>query len=305
MSNANAEREGYSGFERFLFFLTPILFTAVLLGVLLFLFNSELRDSALKVGNKIPVLGSILPEPSQPAQTEVSEEELTASSAMKKIEELNAQLVSEQAELQQEKDKTAQSEQTIASLKSQIESLNKQAEENTISAGEYDSKISSLAEMYGKMVPGKAAPILESMTLEEASLILGAMSDTQRVRILEKMTPKVAAEVTSRIKDADSAENEQIAALQARIKELESANSDTSILDTAELKNTFAAMAPASAAEILYEMAKTNQAKALRILGALTDSSRSQVLAAMANLDDDNAKKKTADLVSKLMPANP
>ena len=305
MSDANAEKEGYSGFERFLFFLTPILFTAVLLGVLLFLFNGDLRDSALKAGNKIPVLSSLLPEPSKPESTEVSEEDLSVSNAKKKIDELNAQLVSAQSELQQEKDKSAQNEQTIAQLQTQIESLNKQIQDKTLTSEQYDSKITGLADMYGKMVPGKAAPILESMTLEEASLVLGAMTDTQRGRILEKMTPAVAAEVTTRLKDANSVEDQEIAALQSRIKELESVNSDTSILDTSALSNTFSSMQPASAAAILFEMSQTNQAKTLRILGALPDASRSQVLAAMASLDDDNAKKKTADLVSKLMPANP
>ncbi|RUS46372.1 MgtE protein [Cohnella sp. AR92] len=305
MSDANVEKEGYSGFERFLFFLTPILFTAVLLGVLLLAFNGDLRDSALKVGNKIPGLSAILPEPSKPDAAAVSEEELTVSNAKKKIDELNAQVVNGQTALQQEKDKNTQNEKTITELKSQLDSLTKQSQEQSITSEQYDSKISGLADMYGKMTPGKAAPILESMTLEEASLVLGSMTDTQRGRILEKMTPKVAAEVTTRLKDADSVENQELAALQSRIKELESVNSDTSILDTSELKNTFSSMQPASAAAILLEMSQSNQSKTLRILGALTDSSRSQVLAAMANLDDKDAKKKTADLVSKLMPANP
>nr|WP_275901539.1 hypothetical protein [Cohnella algarum] len=159
--------------------------------------------------------------------------------------------------------------------------------------------------MYGKMTASKAAPILESMTLEEAALVLGAMNDNARGRILERMTPAVAAEVTTRLKDADSVADQQIAALQARIRELEQqSNSDTSTLDTAQLKQTFTSMDPASAANLLLEMASTDQSKALRILGALEDATRSSILSAMSSLSTED-NKTAASLIAKLMPANP
>ncbi|WP_027090869.1 hypothetical protein [Cohnella thermotolerans] len=302
MSSANVEKSGYSGFERFLFFLTPVLFTAVLLGVLLLLFNSEWRHSALEIGNKIPLLNTILPDPEPPADTAANTDELTVSNARRKVDELNAQLLNRQTALEQEKAKTAEQTKTIEDLKKQIDSLNAQIRDKTISAEQYDAKIKSLAGMYAKMTPGKAAPIFEKMTVEEAALVLGAMSDTERGRILEKMTPKVAADVTLRLKDADTVQDQQIAALQARVKELEKeANAGSSTLDIAALKTTFASMQPKNAATLLLQMAASNQTKALRILGALDDSSRSKVLAAMS--DEDS--KTTASLVSKLMPANP
>jgi flagellar motility protein MotE (MotC chaperone) len=152
------------------------------------------------------------------------------------------------------------------------------------------------------MTPSKAAPILESMTLDESALVLGAMSDTERGRVLERMTPKIAADVSMKLKDADTVDNREIAALQSRIKELElNAGEGASTLDTAELNRTFSVMKPANAAVLLLQMAGNNQAKVLRILGVLDDAARSGILSAMSDLD----KKTTAMLVSKLMPINP
>jgi len=304
VADTNVEKDGsYSGFERFLFFVTPVLFTAVLLGVLLLLFNSNWRHSALAIGNKIPLLSSVLPDPAETSGAgENGTQQLSIDSARKKVDELNAQLLEKETALKQEQNKTAEQQKTIDSLKSQIDELNKQIADKTISSQQYDAKIQSLADMYGQMTPSKAAPILEKMTVDEAALVLGAMSDTARGRILEKMTPTVAADVTTRLKDADTVQNQEIAALQSRIKQLEAQLGNRSTtLDMAQLKMTFTSMQPDKAATLLLQTAASDQTKALKILQALDDSTRSQVLAAMSDED----KKATGQLLNKLIPATP
>jgi flagellar motility protein MotE (MotC chaperone) len=303
VASADVEKSNYSGFERFLFFVTPILFTAVLLGVLLMMFNPEWRDAALKIGNKIPVISSILPDPTQSAVPNAnSDEVLTVNNAKAKVDELSARLAERETLLIQATDQTVQQKQQIEQMQAQIDLLTKTNTEQTITSEAYNARISSLANMYGKMTPSKAAPILESMTLDESALVLGAMSDTERGRVLERMTPKKAADVSMKLKDADTVDNREIAALQSRIKELElNAGEGASTLDTAELNRTFSVMKPANAAVLLLQMAGNNQAKVLRILGVLDDAARSGILSAMSDLD----KKTTATLVSKLMPINP
>jgi flagellar motility protein MotE (MotC chaperone) len=303
VASADVEKSSYSGFERFLFFVTPILFTAVLLGVLLMMFNPEWRDAALKIGNKIPVISSILPDPTQSAVPNAnSDEVLTVNNAKAKVDELSARLAERETLLIQATDQTVQQKQQIEQMQAQIDQLTKTNTEQTITSEAYNARISSLANMYGKMTPSKAAPILESMTLDESALVLGAMSDTERGRVLERMTPKKAADVSMKLKDADTVDNREIAALQSRIKELElNAGEGASTLDTAELNRTFSVMKPANAAVLLLQMAGNNQAKVLRILGVLDDAARSGILSAMSDLD----KKTTATLVSKLMPINP
>lgn len=301
MADANLEKSGYSGFERFLFFLTPILFTAALLGMLLLLFNPDWRNKALEIGNQVPVLKSVLPEPASPIPVVSSEEEITVANAKAKIEQLNALLADREASLKQATQLTTDQQNQIDELKAQLEQLNQQREQQTITAEAYTERIRSLSMVYAKMTPGKAAPILENMTTEESALLLGAMSETDRTRILEKMTPRIAAAVTLQMKDTDNVRDEQIAALQSRVKELEAlAVANDSSLDVQELKNTFSSMNAADAAKLLLQMAGANSAKTLLILGALDDSPRSQVLAAMSVEDNE----KTADLVAKLMPAS-
>ncbi|TVX97664.1 MgtE protein [Cohnella terricola] len=303
MASADVEKSSYSGFERFLFFVTPILFTAVLLGVLVLMFNSDWRNSALEFGNKIPVIKSILPAPSKPVGPEAqSDETLTVNNAKSKVEELNALLTDRETALKQATELTTQQKKQIEELKGKLDELTKDSEEKTITGDEYHARIASLASMYGKMTPSKAAPILESMTGEESALVLGAMSVTERGRVLERMTPKKAADVTMKLKDSESVADREIAALQSRIKELElSAEKTSNALDTAELNRTFSGMKPIKAAELLLQMASTNQTKVLRVLSVLDNGARSKILDEMSAQD----KKATANLVSKLMPANP
>lgn len=302
VASADVDKSSYSGFERFLFFVTPILFTAVLVGVLLLMFDPDWRNAALEVGNKVPVVKSILPAPASSLEPNVTDEELTVSNAKAKMDELNAVLTDREVLLKQASEQTTQQKQQITDLQSQVKLLTQSNSENTITSEAYKARISSLADMYGKMTPSKAAPILENLTLEESALVLGAMTETARGKVLERMDPKKAADVTMKLKDADTVDSREIAALQSRVKELElKAGEDSTTLDTAELNLTFSAMAPAKAAALLLQMNKTNQSKVLRILGVLDDNSRSAILAAMSDED----KKSTATLVNKLMPVNP
>jgi flagellar motility protein MotE (MotC chaperone) len=267
----------------------------------LLIFDADWRNSALGLGRKIPLVGSLLPEPATPEQS-VSPEEVAAGNARERIREPEALLAERESALREATDKVAQQERQIGELTARVEELTRNLEDRTISAEEYESRIRSLADMYGKMTPSKAAPILEQMTTEEASLVLGAMSDNVRSRILERMSPQRAADVTMMLKDADSVEDREIAALQARVRELEQrAGAAATALDDENLGNTFAAMEADQAAALLLELSGTNRSKALRILSAMNDAARSRVLGAMAKEDS----KKTAELVDKLLPANP
>ncbi|XID95126.1 magnesium transporter MgtE N-terminal domain-containing protein [Paenibacillaceae bacterium WGS1546] len=303
MASADMEKSSYSGFERFLFFMTPIVFTAILLGVLLLMFNPDWRNAALEFGNKIPVVKSLLPNPASQAGTDpLTDETLTVNNARSKLEELNALLADRETALQQATAQAEEQQKRIEELQLQVDQLSKESEEKTITGDAYRARIASLANMYGKMTPSKAAPILENLTLEESALVLGAMPETERGRVLERMTPKKAADVTMKLKDAEMVEDREIAALQARIKELEnSAAEASSTLDTAELNQTLSGMRPQKAAELLLQMNKTNQAKVLRALAVLDNAARSQILNEMSTQDNDA----TANLVNKLMPANP
>jgi len=298
MADLDVEKQGYSGFERFMFFVTPVLFTLILLGVLLTIFNFDLRNKLLSIGNSIPFLEQVLPDPVV-STSEVDEEKLKSENSTAKIQELNAQLVNKEASLKQANDEKAKQAEQIKDLQGQVDQLKRANGEKQLDEEQYQANIKELAGMYAKITPNKAAPILESMELEEAVLVLSAMRPDDRVRILEKMNPKKAADATMMLKDNTPAKDKQIAALQARVNKKEAANnqSQSTVLDTAQLKDTFSKMNAKSAGELLMKMSDVSPSKVLRILNAVDSTSRSSILAEMAKLNEG----KTAQLVTKLM----
>ncbi|WP_237178931.1 MotE family protein [Paenibacillus sp. MMS18-CY102] len=293
------DNERYNGFERFMFFLTPILFTIILLGVLLTLFNHDMRNKMLEVGNKVPLLADVLPDPQESGTEE--NVQMTAQKSMAKIDELRKQLNEKDATIAADKEKSAQADELIKSLQGEIEQLKQSNADEALNDEQYQLKINELAAMYAQMSPSKAAPILQSMSTDEAVLVIAAMSSESRSKVLEKMAPQKAADITMKLKDVVSAKDRQIAALQAQVNRQSSttpaATQSQTLLDTAQLKQTFSGMEPKSAAELLLKMSEVSPSKVLRILNAVDDSSRSGILTEMSSLN----KGITAQLVTKLM----
>ncbi len=297
MAEVEAGRS-YSGMERFMFFLTPILFTLVLLGVLLTLFNVDLRNRFLEAGNKVPFLESILPEAPAAEGEVVTDAAIRETNTSEKIAELEALLAAKEIEVTQLASANTQQEQTIAELQAQLEQLSQIGQEKQLDDEAYQTRITELASMFGQITPSKAAPILQSMTLEEMVLIMDAMRPEIRVAVMEKMAPARAAEATVMLKDTVSAKDRQIAALQARLNEQTPATGQANpYLDDAQLSGTFNNMAPDSAAALLLQMAEVSPAKTLQILNTVDDASRSEIIAEMSELNE----KYTAQLVAKLM----
>lgn len=300
MANPDVEKQG-GGFERFMVLLTPILFAIIMLIVLLAMFQSDFRNKLLEIGNSVPVLADVLPDPKQ-STIGMDDEELRSASMSEKIAELQVKLNTLQTELDQV-NKTAEEQlQTIGELQSENSQLKQSNEQDQLESEEYSAKIQELSSMFAKMTPSKAAPIIQSMTLEESVLIFSVMNADNRAKILEKMNPKTAAEVTMKLKDAVVAKDVQIAALQSRLdlQEKESDKPASSTLDQEQLTATFTSMNAASAAELLIKMIDVSPSKVIRILNLVDNTTRSSILTEMSALN--NAA--TAQLVSQLMTGN-
>jgi flagellar motility protein MotE (MotC chaperone) len=296
LAEVEAEKT-YSGLERFMFFLTPILFTLVLIGVLLTLFSPDVRSRMLETANRVPLLERIVPDPPADRQP-LDENTIREMNHGEKIAELESLLAAKEAEIAELAGIRAELEQTVALLEARIEELTKQSAERQLTDEEYQARISELASMFGQITPSKAAPILESMTMDEMVLIMDAMRPEIRVSVMEKMTPSVAAEATVRLKDTVTAKDRQIAALQARLSEYESAQAESSgNMNDDQIILTFSSMKPDSAAQILLQMAGLNQAKVLELLGSLPAAARADIIEAMNSQDS----KTTAQLVNRLV----
>lgn len=298
MAGPEAEKQGYSALERMMFLMTPVLFAVVLLGVLYTLFNNDFRNKMLEAGQSVPYLKDVLPEPDA-AGGNLDDEALRNANMSAKLADLQVQLSAIETELAEANQKKTELEQQVANLKQDNSSLKTQTEEQLLEDEQYEAKIQELSSMFSKITPSKAAPILQSMTMEEMVLVFANMRADDRVRIMEKMNPQTAADAAMMLKDNVTAKDMQIAALQSRLESQKSPDTKqaSSVLDQEQLGATFAAMDAQSAAELLIKMVDVSPSKVLRILNAVDDTARSAILAEMSGINETT----TAQLMAKLM----
>lgn len=303
------EDEGSAGkFERFLFLMIPIIFTLVLLGVLLTLFNMDIRNNVLAIANKIPIVEKWVPDPpadpaapGDAAEKPAESKEQAASSAST-IKELKAQLAAGEEKLKKaEEDKAAEVTKAEA-LQKQVDELKAAAE--TVAAPEdeedpYLKKVTDLAKLYAGMKASKAAPIMENLTTEEMVQIFSVMNNASKSAILEKMDAKKAADVSIKLKETTNSTDMAIAALQSRLKqEAGTATPKPSAnLDQEKLGQTFTSMPAADAAVLLGSMYSLSPDKVITVLNTVSDSVRSSILGEMTKKDS----KQTAKIVNRLM----
>ncbi|MCM3632036.1 MotE family protein [Paenibacillus camelliae] len=300
MAAIDEEKQESSFIEKAVFIITPILFVIVLLGLLVTFLDVDIRNKALEIGQDIPVVRNVLPAPSTTAVN--SDDEMKKDKYSERIVELETQLATLQNELNAAQQKTIEQEQTIATLQEKSETISEEpvTEPTAITDEQYTARIQELASMFAKMTPSKAAPIVQSMTLEEMALLFGNMRADDRVRIMEKMTPKTAADVTMLLKDSETAKDLEIAALQSRVQLLQSENeqeSSTNEVSDADLAATFSAMEPSAAADMLLKMMDVSSSKVLRILKVTGSTARSAILEEMTAINETTA----ALLVTRLM----
>ncbi|MEK3882139.1 MgtE protein [Paenibacillus sp. PL2-23] len=299
MADAELEK-GYNGFERFLFVMVPILFVIVLLGVLLTLFDTDFRNRALQFGQSVPVVKNVLPEPEVTGST-MDDDQIRTIKMNERIQELEAELAEAKQQLADTTSSQSSQETAVKELEQENEALKQQTEEKKLDDEQYQAKITELASMFTRMTPSKAAPIVQNLTNDEMVLLFSAMRADDRVRIMEKMNPAIAAEVTMKMKDSVTAKDQQLAALQARLEKAEAAAAvekpASSTLNQDQLRATFSAMDAKSAGEMLIGMIDISPSKVIRILNAVDDGTRSSILAEMSSIDEEAA----AGIMSKLM----
>lgn len=304
-----AEKPTFNAFERFLYwFFIPVVFTMVLIGALLSLFDYNVMNELLKVGNKVPGLSAVLPDAKveegkkgvavKPPPSETSTPEEASAAAETAIAALKKQLEEKTAALSSAEASVAGKDQSIKDLQAKIAALEEKKTQEAKSDEEYQTLINQTADMYAKMSASKSAPIMENLTLKEQVLLLSAMKTDDRVRILEKMDSKKAAEASIYLKDVTPAKDKQIAALQERLKinETETKAATSSSMTKAELGQTFANMTAKSAANLLIEMYKTTPAKVTEILNSMDTSARSKIMSSISDTSKETAASITAGL---------
>ncbi|GGF80301.1 hypothetical protein GCM10010912_26720 [Paenibacillus albidus] len=303
------EKEESTGkLERFLFLMIPIIFTLVLLGVLLTLFNMDIRNNVLQVANKIPIVEKWVPDPpGDPAADPKDQEEKQEASSETTIKELKAQLAEKETSLKKVTEEKAAKDAEVQALQTTVEDMKEEAKaaEEAVPAeteDDYQKQVKDLAKLYGGMKASKAAPIMENLTTEEMVQIFSVMSNASKMAILEKMDTKKAAEVSIKLKENTTSTDMAIAALQSRLKKdagttTTAAAATSANLDKEKLNQTFTSMPAANAASLLGEMYKISPDKVITIMNTVSDTVRSSILGEMTQ----NDPAQTAKIVNRLM----
>ncbi|WP_334072983.1 MULTISPECIES: MotE family protein [Paenibacillus] len=298
--------ESGGGLSRFLFFMTPILFTVVLLGVLLTLFNVNIKQSLLDIGEKIPIVKNWIPDQTEEvAKDAEKDEKKQQESTEATVKELKEQVAKQEDELKQANQLAAEQETKTKELQEQLDTAQNAEEEQKKAEEEaaYLKEVKKLASIYSAMSPSKAAAIFDKLTTDETLQMFSVMSNESKVAILEKMDPEKAANISIRLKDVKPAEDLAIAALQSRLKkeatEEAPAKASGAALDDAQLSQTFRTMSADSASKLIVQTYKISPEKALKILKSIDDTTRSKILDAMTKADEKLSVKIVNQLVGK------
>ncbi|WP_025684928.1 magnesium transporter MgtE N-terminal domain-containing protein [Paenibacillus maysiensis] len=310
------EKESGGGFERFMFFLIPIVFTIVLVGVLLTLFNVDFRSEMISLGNKIPIVKNWIPEPKDKvAKSKEADQKAQSVSSEATIQQLKADLAKQTEELKKATAARTTQDKKVTELQNQVNTLQTetqqqsqvsqqgqtgtQAASGTANEDPYVKQARDLASMYEGMTASKAAPIMENLTTEETVQLLSYMDPANSAKILQKMDAKKAADITMALKNVTPSTDLSVAALQSRLKKDQSTTAGTTSksLQNTQISSTFASMDKKSGAELILQTYKISPDKALNILNTVDDSTRASLLQNMSAKD----AAQTAKILNKLM----
>lgn len=295
----NVEQEqGYGKLEwLFYIILLPLLFTAILTGVLLSFLGYDVTTSLQKTANEMPLIGKIVPAPEIAVQLEgkgsanlPQAEQL--QQLKEQLEQKNTSLLKLEADMQLKNNE-------IKKLMEEIELLTKQNSNAALTEAEHSQKLKELSNLYSSMSPSKSAPILENLSVEEAVLVLSEMQLDKRGKILEKMDPKNAADISILLKDVIPTKDREIAALQERISLLNKALSDQQKkgVSNDDMAIAYSSMPPKKAAEVLVELYKNSPSQSILILSSMDQQAMSLIISEMPT--------STASMItSKILQAN-
>lgn len=291
------------GMGRFLFIATPILFTLVLVGVIVMLFNVDLRKSMFNTLDQIPIVKNWVPSADKGSSATASTTQSESDSAT--VDKLKKELAASKA-TQEEQAKeidtlkknattnTNGTSTTPATTGTTPATTGTTTGTGTTSTGtstlnDYQKQVKNVAKIYSNMSSSKAAAILQNMTTPQQVEILNAMNASDQAGILQKMDAKVASVTSLALQNATTT-----------VAPTPASSTTSSKLDDQALAQTFTSMPAASAADLLLQTAKGSQAKVLKVLNTMDDSTRAGILSAMSTKDPAA----TVKIINQLMSGN-
>jgi flagellar motility protein MotE (MotC chaperone) len=205
-------------------------------------------------------------------QTEQQERSLAQENA-----DLRAELSALESEKRQLESQLDQLNRRLAERQSQLEQKQLAEQEEAY------RRLRATAQLFSDMAPSKAVAILQAMPRHEAALILKAMDEKDRGRVLSRFDPETAAALALALQQVPPLDEtsdlegirEQLAAALPQPPSASAAPEVTA----EEMAVTLSAMDASAAAEMLAQWWSQDRQGTLAILHAMTPESRAQLLA--------------------------
>lgn len=208
--------KNYSKLEwMFYIIILPVMFISILTGVLLWLLDYDMKTKFLETLNQIPVIEKLIDEENINSNSELPS--LNKEQLQLKIEELSVTLNEKNQTLSLVEKEVFTKDEEINQLKEQVKILEEQLKKKIVSDQNREAEIADLAKIYANMNPKNAANIISNLTSTEAVMIFAQMSVEAKSKILEKMDPVKAADLSILLKDQKYSKEQDISALQERI----------------------------------------------------------------------------------------
>lgn len=229
------QEKSYSKWEWFLYIiLLPCVFTLILVGIILTFMKVDVITPLLEIGNKIPYVGKIIPDPKVNSEEDfflyentfreqtnnniletTGSEEATPMST-EEINRYQQEIADKDMLIVQLENDLKHAEDRMKQMETELEQRLLESKKSTDI--EKKEKIKEIADMYSAMTASKSAPILSNLEIHEAAQILAEMDNKKRSQILAKLDPKTAADLSLILATVSE---DTDALLQERIRQLE------------------------------------------------------------------------------------
>jgi flagellar motility protein MotE (MotC chaperone) len=281
------EEKEHGKLKTILFICFPIIFIVIFGVFILNFLGIPVVKTLQDWGNKVPVLNNIIPDPapklviksdgSNDWKKKYLQNEQVLKEKDQKIAELNKEINSNQKE--------------DDNLKKSNDELQKQLEKKQTQ--KFQDQMKQIAGIYANMQSSKAASILESMSLADASFTVSLLEQDQQSSILESMKDaKKAASITMMLNEIAMLPASDQTSLKVQIQDL--AQKQESPTET--LAETIAGMPPSQSAVIIKTMMGSNSQVAMELMKNVSTNSRSQILAEITKTDAKLAAQITSSL---------
>ncbi|WP_318507761.1 hypothetical protein [Bacillus sp. T3] len=263
----------------------PLIFTSIFGLIFINVLDIPVWKSFKEWGNRVPIVMNIVPGVnSAKPNSGYSIVSDNAKAPEKELNEKNEKII----ELKQQ---ISANKKSIEKLKQSNEELQQQVK--VTQSKEFQKQIKKVAEIYSDIQPSKAAAMLVTMPIEEATLTIAMLNPNQQSSILGSMKdPKRAAEITMILKEIVVLKETDQVSLQTKIREIALKNESP----TKTFAQAISGMQPVQVAAILQSMMAVNSQVTIDVIKDLPTVNRTSILAELAKVDGEMAQQITSNL---------